>query len=218
MDKLTIIASFGKPCSGKGTLAGNFVSKFSGYKEVDTGAVFRGARDKEGEFAKYHEDLKEDFERVNNGLLVRDENMIRAVKKIMREYIFEKEIKNFVFSGFPRTTEQYVFFRKMLGDLGTRFNITETYFRLGVSDEIVQERAENRIKDDIANGNRPRLEDMGDNFKTRLETFKRETLPMIEYIDREGNLVEIDASRTPEEIFTEALLYLEGIHPGKERR
>jgi adenylate kinase len=217
IENLNIITLYGKPCSGKDNLAEKLLLIFDKSIKISTGEILRGAQEQKGVYAKYYDDLKEDFENVNNAGYIKDENVIKVVKKVMEECISEGK-RSFIFSGFPRTINQYDIFNTMLIDLNQRFSIKENYFELEISDDIAKERASKRIESDLRKNVSPRKEDLDGKFDKRLLEFEEKTLPMIRYIESINRLIKIDASKSKDQVFSEVLIHLEGVHPGKERR
>jgi len=215
-EELKIIVPFGKPCSGKDTQSEKLLNFLDASIKISTGEILRSAQNQEGEFKEYYEDLKADFEEVNKGGYIKDEHILGVVKKVLAKYLLEGK-RTFVFSGFPRTIPQEEIFGEMLNELSSKFNITRKNFLLNVSDETARERSQKRINENIKDGIPPRPEDMGENFEIRLTKFKEKTEPLISHLKEKNNLIVVDGSLPPEEVFPEIYLHLEGFQSGKER-
>lgn len=217
MKDVNVICFHGKPCAGKDTQAEILLNEFNNSIKISTGEIFRGAKNKEGEFAKYHETLKEDIEVVNAGGLIRDEVIIGIVGEVIKNYISEGK-STFIFTGFPRTVPQVDKFNQMLLDFNSDYHIKKTHFFLDISNKIAIERSQIRREEDILCNQKPRTEDEPIAFFKRLMVFDNLTLPMINQIKESEKLLTLDASKTINEISLETLTSLGILRSNKERR
>jgi adenylate kinase len=100
----------------------------------------------------------------------------------------------FVLDGFPRTTAQAEALEQILSDLGRAFSVV---FALQLPDEVAFERLQRRAQLE------GRADDTDDAIRRRLETYHRETEPLVEYYRTRGNLVPIHGNRKENEVFSE---------------
>ncbi|MBU0998433.1 nucleoside monophosphate kinase [Patescibacteria group bacterium] len=216
MNDINIICFHGKPCAGKDTQANKLISTFNDSIKISTGEIFRGAKSKKGDFAKYYLALEKDIEVVNAGGLIRDEVITPIVGEVIENNISEGK-RTFLFTGFPRTSPQVKEFNKMLPNLNSNL-IKEKHIFLDISDETAIKRSEIRKEGAIFNNQKTRTEDETNAFLKRLEDFKGLTLPMIKQIKKSGKLITIDGEKTIDEVSFETLASLGLIQTSKERR
>ncbi|MDA0712421.1 MAG: adenylate kinase [bacterium] len=202
---------FGAPGSGKGTQAALLKKQFN-ILHVSTGNIFR-------EYMREKSSLGIKVQSyIDAGNLVPDDIVIELVRVELEDKI---KGNGFVFDGFPRT----VFQAKKLGEMLDKSGKSLTsVLSLEVNNEELIHRLSGRRMcstcgaiyhiDNLAGKNVcptdhtelvQREDDRAEAVKIRLETFKRETLPLKEYYKDCGLLVEIDGSGRPEEIFERIL-------------
>lgn len=200
------IIILGPPGSGKGTQAKKLSETFNLYY-FESGGFVR-------ELAKKNSRIKGILER---GELVPEEEMTRYVS----EYLGDKvpTMDNIVFDGYPRFINQYKFLKKWLENKGSKIN---KVFLLEVSDnEVIKRLSARRICErctavyNLVTNPPPgemcqcmgrliqRQDDKPQVIRERLEGFRRETLPMVEYIESEGLLQRINGERPIEVIFSD---------------
>jgi len=205
------IIFFGPPGSGKGTYASRVGPKLD-IAHISTGDLLRAARDdpEHGETIKHYQDT---------GGLVPDEITVAALKKRIKE----DDCKNgFILDGFPRNIEQV---KALEGsgiaiDIVIKFNLSE--------DMIVQKTLARRICKkcgkiynvaDIKVGNirlppllpkkegvcdecggelYQRKDDNAETVRDRLNIYKEQTAPLIDYYNEKGLITEIDVIGPPE--------------------
>ena len=216
-DNINIFCFHGKPCAGKDSQAEVLAAQYERSVKISTGEIFRGAKNNEGEFAKYYETLKEDIEVVNSGGLIRDEVIVGIVGEVIKDYI-SKDKSVFIFTGFPRTIPQINEFNKMLTDLNNTFNVKEKHILLDISDKIAIERSQTRRNKDILKNRTPRKEDEPISFSNRLKFFDGLTYPMIKQIKESGKLITFDGSKLINEVSIEMLSSLGILRSNKEIR
>jgi len=194
-----IILIQGKQGSGKGTQAKMLVEKY--------GLYFFSTGDLSRKLAK--EDPRID-ELINvKGQLIPTEEMTVHVSKFLDEK-FKGKPKDMLFDGYPRFVEQYKHLSKWLKDRGTKI---DAVVMLEISDNEAIKRLSNRRLDpktgkiyNFHTAPKPgpevdvkalvqRKDDMPSVIKGRLQEYEKNTLPMIQLIKEEGNLVEVDGER-----------------------
>lgn len=166
----------GAPGVGKGTMAQKLQEK-KGIKHISTGEIFRkNIKDKTPLGLKVKDILA-------LGEYVPDEITNEIVKMALST---EEVIKHgFLLDGYPRTENQAQF----LKDNG--FNITSAVL-LDASDEIIMDRLISRARG---------KDDTPEIIQHRLEVYNEQTMPLINFYEKEGLLVRVDSEGTIEENF-----------------
>jgi adenylate kinase len=182
--------------SGKGTQARRIHETY-GIPFIATGDMIREIKELPTPLGQ---ELKEVYDR---GDLVDDGLMIRLIRDRLSR---GDTVPGFVLDGFPRTMVQADALDVLLRELERRIDVV---FEFQVPDrhqllERMLKRAELEQRSD----------DTPEVIRRRLETYDRETAPLVEwYRTRFGNVVGIHADRTVDEVFDEiqqALGALEG--------
>jgi len=101
------------------------------------------------------------------------------VNKIFLDHVPEE---NFILDGYPRRLSQTETFQNI--DLAIYIEVPE--------DEVVKR---------ILKRNQGRADDTPEAIQTRLDAFKEETKPVLDYYRKRSLLVNIDGRGTPEEVF-----------------
>jgi adenylate kinase len=196
----------GKPGAGKGTQAERLKEDF-GLPYIGTGDLLRKHKAEGTELGE------EASKYMDHGKLVPDD----LVVSMILDEIEEKGAEGFLLDGFPRTIKQADKLAEALEESGRRLSAA---LYIDADDETVIKRLSGRRQ--CANGhlyhvdfdppknpgfceqcNRPlqqREDDQPDKIKRRLETYHRETAPLIDYYEERGLLRRFDGSRRPEEV------------------
>lgn len=180
------ILLLGPQGSGKGTQATRLAETY-GLAHVSTGDMIRQMKELDTPAGR---ELKEVYDR---GDLVSDDLMIR----LMRERLDRGDtMPGVVFDGFPRTLAQAEALDEVFTDLGRHLDVV---FELQVPDRAqLLERLLKRAAEEN------RTDDTPEAIQRRLETYDRETAPLVEYYrTSRGNVVGIHADRSIGEVFHE---------------
>ncbi len=154
---------FGPPGAGKGTHAGAIAAKYN-LKHVSTGELLRNEIAEGTELGKMAKSL------IEAGNLVPD-----YVVEGMIEHMFltTKGVAGFLLDGFPRTLRQAEDLDRILAERGEKVNAV---ISIMISDETIHERLKHRAtvegRADDANE---------DTINNRIETYHRQTEPLITY-------------------------------------
>ena len=190
----------GPPGAGKGTLASE-VAKYYGIPHISTGSMFRIA-------IKNHTPLGAKIKNIiDSGSLVDDETTAALVK----ERLGEADVGNgFVLDGFPRTIRQ--------AEMLDTFCPLDAVIDFDIPDEAVIKRLSGRRLCPSCGQNfhiefmRPQVEGVCDNCCTtlvireddkieaivkRLETYREQTFPLIEFYRNKNLLITLDAQPAP---------------------
>ena len=204
-----IIVLMGAPGAGKGTQA-RLLQERRHLPQISTGDILRARAQQNDELAKEIQEVQA------AGKLASDD----LVGRVVRERTSQPDCQNgYVLDGFPRTIKQ----AEMLEDLAaTRTESLHAIF-IEVPFEILEKRITGRrscpICGEIYNiyfkppklnntcDRHPdvqliqRADDAPEKVRVRLETYNRETEPLLNYYQRTGRLHRVDGTRSPEEVY-----------------
>lgn len=165
----------GPPGAGKGTQA-QLLSDALNIPHISTGDLFRANISQGTELGKQAQEY------MDAGKLVPTEvtaNMVRA-------RLEEADAANgFLLDGFPRTIEQADLLEEMLKEKDLKLDAVINY---QVSEDVVVERMLSRGRND----------DNESTIRTRLQVYREETAPLIDYY--QGRILNIDAEGSVEDI------------------
>jgi adenylate kinase len=177
----------GPPGAGKGTQAQRLVQKH-GIVQLSTGDMLRAAV-KAGTLVGLRAKAI-----MDRGELVPDD----IVVTIVSERIDEPDAKNgFILDGFPRTVPQAVALDKMLKEKGLKL---DGVVELRVDGSILQSRIENRMREAHARGEPLRSDDDPEVLKRRVDAYKEQTAPLVDYYRWQGTLRSVDGMRAIDEV------------------
>jgi len=189
------IILLGAPGSGKGTQAEK-LAKHLDIPHISTGEIMRGNPDPKIQAI------------LSAGKLVSDEQMIEIVLNRLKT-----ETNGWILDGFPRTIAQ--------AEALKSYPAKVLYFK--IDDQIVKKRLSLRrscakckaiyhleskppVSDslcDICGGPLiQRSDDLAEIVKERLEVYHEKTAPLVEHYRKDGSLLEIPSSGSPEETFS----------------
>ncbi len=202
----------GLPGAGKGTQADLIIEKY-GIEHVSTGNIFRGAiaegTDLGKELASY----------MNGGNLVPDELTISILKEELSK---DKYKAGFLLDGFPRTKVQAEYLNKMLEEMNLEL---DNIIYVNVAEDEIMGRLTGRLTcpncgasyhavnvppkventcDKCGNELITRADDTVESVTNRLDVAKSQTMPVIEFYENTGKVIEIEASsKSVEAVFEE---------------
>ena len=184
------ILLLGPQGSGKGTQAKR-ISEAYGIPHIASGDMLRAAMAAETELGRR---VKPIYDR---GDLVPDELMI----ELIRERLGQDDTENgFALDGFPRTLPQAEALDPILREIGKELTVV---FVLQLPDEVCIERLTKRAQLE------GRVDDTPEAIAKRLEIYRRETEPLIEWYRIRSNVVTVHAERSVNEVFGEIQQALE---------
>ncbi len=126
--------------------------------------------------------------KLNAGELIPDEILFPRLRKKLLAAIAGH---GFIIDGYPRNIEQLVPFDILLKELEE--HIDKIIF-INLSDEEIVR----RIQGPATKENR--TDDVPEVIKERLKIYREQTIPIVDYYRRQGKLIEVDGSRTIEEV------------------
>jgi adenylate kinase len=188
------ILLLGPQGSGKGTQAKRIAAEY-GLPHVATGDIIRAMKEEETPLGR---EVKAVYDR---GDLVSDELMIRLIRERLGH---DDASGGFILDGFPRTLAQAEALDEVLRELHRELDVV---FEFRVEDErTLIDRMLKRAHEE------GRSDDTPDAIARRLELYRRETAPLVEYYrTRQGNVVGIHAGRSVNQVFAELQETLERV-------
>jgi adenylate kinase len=175
------IILLGPPAAGKGTQGGRLAARFGG-AHVDTGELLRTQGENGTRLGRIAHDHME------RGELVLDEVVIAMVAERLAEPDCAEE---FVLDGFPRTVPQAEALDRQLADRGVPLHAA---VELRISADELHRRLDERAKTE------DRADDDADTTRRRIDSYLRDTRPLVDYYLRRGLLVQVDAIGSVEEV------------------
>jgi adenylate kinase len=188
------IIVLGPQGSGKGTQSKKLAATY-GIAHVASGDLYREAIARGTELGKKVEPL------LAAGELVPDAITIPLIRDRLDR---GDTLPGFILDGYPRNLAQAEALDEMLGDIGRSIDIV---FEFQVPD---RQQLVDRLLKRASEENRP--DDTLDVIQRRLDTYDRETAPLVEYYrTTRGNVVGIHADRSIEQVFHEIQQALESV-------
>ena len=178
--------------SGKGTQAKRIAEEY-GVPHISSGEMLRAAI---ASGTPLGDKLKPI---VESGQLVSDELMIELIRDRLDA---PDTVPGFILDGFPRTWAQAEALDTLLKEIGRDLDVV---FELQVPVEVSIDRL---LKRAVEEG---RSDDTPEVIAERLQTYHRETAPLVEHYRARGNLVGIHGDRTVDEVFAEIQEALEQV-------
>jgi len=204
-----IIVLMGAPGAGKGTQA-RLLQERLRLPQISTGDMLRAV-------AQARTALAEEVRAIQHGgRLIPDEMVIRVVEdRTAKDDCHD----GYILDGFPRTAAQ----AQMLEDLAARQTKKLSAILIDVPQALLEKRMTGRrscpicgeiynvyfrpAKADNQCDHHPeaqltqRADDRQEKVRVRLETYERETAPLLDYYQGTGRLHRVDGTESPEEIY-----------------
>jgi adenylate kinase len=169
----------GPPGAGKGTQAQRLVKKY-GIVQLSTGDMLRAAVGAGTQIGRRAEDI------MARGKLCPDD----VVVAIVADRIDQPDAKKgFILDGFPRTVPQAVALDRMLGAKGVKL---DGVIELKVDANILHKRIANRVAETKARGEALRPDDNPEVLRTRIEAYREQTAPLVDYYRSRGALKSVN--------------------------
>lgn len=201
-----IIIMLGAPGTGKGTVASILTGKLN-IPQVSTGDIFRKHIKEKTELGK----LAESY--ISKGELVPDDVTIGLIENRMEEQDVQNGI---ILDGFPRTVKQAEELDKLLAQKGKKVDMV---INLTTPEDEIVERIVNRricsnsdcktvynlvlnppkvegVCDKCGSELIQRKDDTIETVKSRLDSYFKQTSPLVEYYEKQGNLYSAVVSKT----------------------
>jgi len=203
-----ILVFLGPPGAGKGTQA-KLLSQRMGFLHISTGDLLREAVKNQTPLGKKAKEY------MDRGELVPDELIVQLIEETM------PKDGNVILDGFPRTVNQALALEEMLRVKGEK--ISKVLF-FDVPDEVIIDRLSGRRVCSKCGAvyhvkyNPPKVEgvcdlcggalvqrddDKEEVVRKRLEVYRKQTQPLIEFYQEKGIIYKLDAGKGVEELFEE---------------
>jgi adenylate kinase len=177
----------GPPGAGKGTQAQRLVSKH-GIVQLSTGDMLRAAVAAGTPVGLRAKSI------MDRGELVPDE----VVVAIIADRIDQADAKRgFVLDGFPRTMAQAQSLDRLLAERGLK---VDGVIQLKVDEGILVRRIENRVREMTARGEKLRADDNPEVLKGRLNAYRAQTAPLVDYYAAKVLLKTVDGMAPIDEV------------------
>jgi len=192
--KPTVVFVLGGPGAGKGTQCANIVKHF-GFVHLSAGDLLRA----EQASGSRHGELINTM--IKEGKIVPSEITVGLLDKAMQLSGKNK----FLIDGFPRNEENNNAWEK---DMGHKVDMKFVLW-FEVPEQVLEERL---LKRGESSG---RADDNLTSIRKRFNTYKEQTMPIINYYDGQSKAVRIDGNRTPEQVWDDVRTRFEerGIWP-----
>ena len=142
-------------------------------------------------------DKKDNYKEIENQM---NEGQIipsSTVMKVLKEYIINSRNKKILIDGYPKKQENIDLWEKEMKNLVE----VKGVLYIEISNEEIKKRLERlfRIDEKVK-----RVDyDKEELIKKRLDKFEKEINPIVDYFEKQGNLMKIDGMKTEDEIFKE---------------
>ncbi|KAM0749083.1 adenylate kinase isoenzyme 1 [Meredithblackwellia eburnea MCA 4105] len=194
-----VIYVLGGPGAGKGTQCARLVEDLH-FHHLSAGDLLRAEQARPGsEFGAMIKDY------IKEGKIVPMEVTIKLLENAMRPFVEEAEKEGkearFLIDGFPRQMDQAIKFDESVCPSSM------VLFLVCPEETLVQrllKRGETSGRDD----------DNVESIKKRLKTFIETSMPVVDYYRTQGKVVDIDSSKTIEEVHSLIISGMERILPG----
>jgi len=174
---VTRLIFLGPPGAGKGTQA-NILSEHCDVPHISTGDILRTAVADQTDLGQKAEQY------MNAGELVPDE----LILNLIRERLTQPDAKDgWVLDGFPRNVPQAEFLDQLLDEINQPFDFV---VNLDVPDEVIIARL---LK-------RGRKDDSEEVIRHRLDVYRQQTEPLIDFYRNRQKLVSIDGNQEMESV------------------
>lgn len=195
-----IIILLGPPGAGKGTHA-ELICKRYGLFPISTGNLLRERMSVQDEFAEQIANL------MGTGELFPDEIINQITVEAITNSLNMPDYKGYLFDGYPRTTEQSEFLKNFLAGINKKVNAVIVFH---IPDDMIVGRITSRRVDrktgkvynlkslppptDCECDLYQRIDDTEAVIKNRLNIYRQQTEPLIEYYSKLNVVHNIDAS------------------------
>ncbi|MDA0231953.1 MAG: adenylate kinase [Chloroflexi bacterium] len=173
------IVLFGPPGAGKGTQGLRLAGKLR-IVHLATGDMLRAEVAAASDLGRKARDY------MDRGDLVPDDVIIGMIKSRL------KDVDGMVLDGFPRTLAQAEALDAVLDDAGLPLD-RAVLFRVA-QEELVKRLVSRAVE-------QGRSDDTPETVSRRMDVYREQTAPVIDYYRSSGRVVEIDGTGSPDEVF-----------------
>ena len=176
------IVVFGKPGSGKGTQANFLKEKYSLY-HISTGDLFRKNISNKTNLGIEAKSF------LDNGDLVPDSV---TIKMLENEVLLNKQVKGYIFDGFPRTLAQAKSLDTFLNSINLKINAT-------IALDVDENELITRLLDRGKTTNRSDDQDL-EKIKNRFNEYNTKTSILIDFYNKQGKFYSVDGKGSVDDI------------------
>ncbi|KAI0176386.1 uridylate kinase [Hypoxylon sp. FL1284] len=203
-DDVTVLFVLGGPGAGKGTQCERLVARY-GFAHLSAGDLLRAEQARpDSEFGELIRD------HIRNGLIVPMEVTIALLEAAMRQVLDEptavtdtasadkstgRRKGKFLIDGFPRKLDQAVKFEEAV--VPARFVL---FF------DCPEAEMERRLLERGKTSGRE--DDNAESIRKRFRTFVDTSMPVVDYFDKQGRVVRVDATPAPDQVFVDTQAHL----------
>jgi adenylate kinase len=184
---------FGPPGAGKGSQAVILAKKYN-LKHISTGDILREEIKNGTKLGLKVKSL------MDEGALVSDDIILEIIENVI---LNAKGYSGFLYDGFPRTVYQFSALDEFLQKIGQR---VDAVISLVVKEDVLIRRMLRRAEIE------GRADDADINVvKTRIETYREQTEPLIEIFQKRGNYYPLEGDTTIEKNFNEICTLIDSL-------
>lgn len=186
---VTVVFVLGGPGAGKGTQCSKLVEQY-GFIHLSAGDLLRAEQERPG--SQFGELIK-DY--IKNGLIVPMEVTIQLLENAMTEALQKAGSTKgrFLVDGFPRKMDQAVKFEETVCP-------AKMVLFFDCPEEVMEKRL---LKRGETSG---RSDDNAESIRKRFRTFVETSMPVVNYFEKEGKVVKLDATPTPDQVYVKTQL------------
>ncbi len=196
------------PAAGKGTVS-NYLEEKLGYTHISTGDILRNVSKEDTKTGREIKSL------LQKGKFIPDE----IILPLFKEKLLSLKETPFVLDGIPRTLEQAKYLQKLFQEINVHNYVV---IHMDIEASILEKRVVGRrvcecgatyniyfdefkpklenICNKCSKNLKQRDDDTLETFKTRYQTYKKETEPIVNFYKEENVLVQINATLKKEEM------------------
>ncbi|KAK7421943.1 bifunctional uridylate/adenylate kinase [Neonectria punicea] len=181
---VTVVFVLGGPGAGKGTQCSKLVQEH-GFTHLSAGDLLRAEQERPG--SQFGELIKS---YIKDGLIVPMEVTIQLLENAMTETLQKTGTTKgrFLIDGFPRKMDQAVKFEESVCP-------ARMILFFDCPEEVMESRLLERGK---TSG---RSDDNAESIRKRFHTFIETSMPVVDYFEKEGKVVKLDATPAPDQVF-----------------
>jgi len=183
--EVTVLFVLGGPGAGKGTQCARLVSTY-GFTHLSAGDLLRAEQERPGsEFGALIAQC------IKDGAIVPMEVTVQLLENAMTETISKNpgnKPAKFLIDGFPRKMDQAVKFEEVVCPA-----------KLVLFYDCPEEEMEKRLLERGKTSGR--ADDNAESIRKRFRTFVETSMPVVEYFGKEGRVVKVNATETPDKVF-----------------
>lgn len=183
---VTVIFVLGGPGAGKGTQCANLVRDYN-FTHLSAGDLLRAEQERpDSEFGTLIKDY------IKDGLIVPMEVTVQLLENAMTEVIKkDKDGKGkFLIDGFPRKMDQAL-----------KFEETVCPAKFVLFFDCPEKEMQRRLMDRGKTSGR--TDDNAESIKKRFKVFEETSMPVVDYFDKQGRVVKVVATKTPDGVYKE---------------